>query len=92
MKPIHLKHCNRFSVDPEAFDLVFTDMTMPKMNGAVLIQKIHEIRPAIPVILCTGFSELVNEAKAQSLGVKAFAMKPLARNTIAEIIRKALDS
>jgi signal transduction histidine kinase len=87
-----LKALQSFSEDPKAYDLVLTDMTMPKMNGATLIQKIHEIQPTIPVILCTGFSELVNEAKARSLGVKAFAMKPLSRNSIAEIIRKALDS
>jgi signal transduction histidine kinase len=81
-----------FTANPEAYDLVFTDMTMPKMNGAVLTQNIMEIRPDIAVVLCTGFSELVNEAKARSLGVKAFAMKPLVRKSLAEIVRNALDS
>jgi len=79
-----------FASAPESYDLVFTDMTMPKMNGASLTEEILKIRPDIPVILCTGFSELVNEAKARALGVKAFAMKPLIRKSIAEIVRKAL--
>lgn len=81
-----------FTANPSAYDLIFTDMTMPKMNGAALTQNILSIRPDIPVVLCTGFSELVNEAKARSLGVKAFAMKPLTRKTIAEVVRKALDN
>ena len=76
---------------PGAFDLLVTDMTMPKMNGATLAQKALVIRPDLPIILCTGFSELVNEDKAKALGVRAFAMKPLARKSIAAIVRKALD-
>ncbi|MDK9707493.1 MAG: ATP-binding protein [Desulforhopalus sp.] len=80
-----------FNANPNAYDLIVTDMTMPKMNGAALTQNILAIRPDISVVLCTGFSELVNEAKARSLGVKAFAMKPLTRKTIAKIVRKALD-
>ncbi len=79
-----------FASTPESYDLIITDMTMPKMNGASLTGEILKIRPDIPVVLCTGFSELVNEAKARSLGVKAFAMKPLIRKSIAEIVRKAL--
>ena len=79
-----------FASTPESYDLIITDMTMPKMNGASLTGEILKIRPDIPIVLCTGFSELVNEAKARSLGVKAFAMKPLIRKSIAEIVRKAL--
>lgn len=81
-----------FIADPKAYDLIFTDMTMPGMNGADLTKKILAVRSGIPIILCTGFSELVNEDKARSLGVKAFAMKPLVRKSIATIVRKALDS
>ncbi len=81
-----------FTTNPKEYDLILTDMTMPKMNGATLTQKILALRPDMPIILCTGFSELVNETKARSLGVKAFAMKPLVRKSIAEIVRKALDN
>jgi signal transduction histidine kinase len=81
-----------FTTDPSSFDLIITDMTMPRMNGANFTQHILRIRADMPVILCTGFSELVNEAKAMAIGVKCFAMKPLVRRSIAEIVRKALDS
>ncbi|MBU1564686.1 MAG: response regulator [Proteobacteria bacterium] len=80
-----------FTANPEAYDLIFTDMTMPHMNGLVFTREVLTIRPKIPVILCTGFSELVNEANALSLGAKAFAMKPMVRKSIAEIIRKVFD-
>ena len=78
------------TVDPLAYDLLLTDMTMPKMNGAMLTQAALKIRPTLPVILCTGFSELINEQKAQAIGVRAFAMKPLVRKSIATTIRHAL--
>ena len=79
-----------FTADPAAYDLVITDMTMPGMNGAGLTRHILGIRADMPVILCTGFSELINATKALAVGVKAFAMKPLVRKSIAEIVRKAL--
>jgi signal transduction histidine kinase len=87
-----LKALQLFTTAPNEFDLVLTDMTMPRMNGATLTQNILSIRPDIPVVLCTGFSELVNEAEARALGFKAFAMKPLVRKSIAGIVRSALDS
>jgi signal transduction histidine kinase len=86
-----LRALQLFSAAPDSYDLVLTDMTMPRMNGASLIQNILNIRPEIPVILCTGFSEMVNEAKARALGVKAFVMKPLARKSIAKLVRTTLD-
>ncbi|KJR96999.1 MAG: hypothetical protein VR65_26130 [Desulfobulbaceae bacterium BRH_c16a] len=87
-----LQALETFSAGPSAYDLIITDMTMPRMNGADLTQRILRIQADIPVILCTGFSELINESKARAIGVKSFAMKPLVRKTIAEIVRKALES
>ncbi|EKD34774.1 MAG: multi-sensor hybrid histidine kinase [uncultured bacterium] len=81
-----------FAANPAAYDLVVTDMTMPGMNGAGLTRHILGIRADMPVILCTGFSELINETKALAIGVKTFAMKPLVRKSIAKIVRKALDT
>lgn len=81
-----------FTAAPRDFDLIVTDMTMPKMSGAVLAQHLLEIRGDIPIILCTGFSELINESQALAIGVRAFAMKPLMRRSIAMLIRKVLDS
>jgi signal transduction histidine kinase/CheY-like chemotaxis protein len=81
----------RLKEDPGSFDLFVTDMTMPKLSGAALAEQALTIRPNLPVILCTGFSELINEDRARSLGINAFAMKPLTRRSIAAIVRRALD-
>jgi len=80
-----------FYTAPEKFDIIMTDMTMPKMNGVAFAQEILRVREDIPVILCTGFSELVNEEKARAVGIKAFVMKPLVRKTIADTVRRVLD-
>ncbi|MBU0484888.1 MAG: response regulator [Proteobacteria bacterium] len=80
-----------FKEAPRNIDLVITDMTMPTMTGAELSQKLLKIRPDIPIILCSGFSEIINEAKAKSLGVREYAMKPLLRKDIAKIVRRVLD-
>jgi two-component system, cell cycle sensor histidine kinase and response regulator CckA len=79
-----------FHSRPSQFDLVITDMTMPGMNGADLSKEILKSRPDIPIILCTGFSELITEEKAKRLGIREFLMKPLNMRSLAEIIRKVL--
>jgi PAS domain S-box-containing protein len=80
-----------FRRQPDQFDLVITDMTMPGMTGIDLSRVMLELRPDIPVILCTGFNELVTEENAKAIGIREFAMKPLNRKRIATIIRKALN-
>ncbi|MEE9612293.1 MAG: response regulator, partial [Desulfatiglandales bacterium] len=73
------------------FDLVVTDMTMPKMTGAELAQKLLSIRSDIPIILCSGFSDIINEKRAKAIGVREYVMKPLIMRDFAKIIRKVLD-
>jgi PAS domain S-box-containing protein len=80
-----------FKAQPDAFDLVITDQTMPEMAGFDLARRILQIRPGMPIILCTGYSNQISEEKAKSFGIKGFAMKPLARRDIAGLIRKILD-
>jgi DNA-binding NtrC family response regulator len=80
-----------FEKDPQAFDLVITDMIMPEMTGDQLAQKMLGIRPDLPVILATGYSEGLTEAKAKKMGLKAFALKPLVMEELAHLIRKVLD-
>jgi CheY-like chemotaxis protein len=80
-----------FVANPAQFDLVITDMTMPVMPGSELAREIMKIRPDIPVILCTGFSEYIDEAKAKELGIKAFIMKPFAKKDLGRIVRDVLD-
>lgn len=80
-----------FCSKPDDFDLVMTDYTMPDLTGADLSAKIHDIRPHMPVILLTGFSEKVTEETAGELGISAFAMKPLEMSQLAELVRCVLD-
>jgi len=80
-----------FRKQPEKFDLVITDMTMPKITGDRLAQKLLDIRPDLPIILCTGYSERMTEEKAQKLGIRGFAMKPIVMKEIAGLVRRILD-
>lgn len=79
-----------FRAQPQKFDLVITDQTMPNMTGMDLAQALFRIRPDIPVILCTGFSELVTEERARDMGIRQFIMKPVVRSELAGIVRKVL--
>jgi len=81
-----------FRKDPSRFDLVITDMTMPSMNGMELSQALMAIRPDIPIILCTGFSERVTKEKASAMGIREYLLKPSGVATMAETVRKALDN
>jgi PAS domain S-box-containing protein len=81
-----------FRRQPEDFDLVITDYTMPKMTGTDLAEQILQIRPGIPIILCTGFSERINEEGAKKAGICAFLMKPGNRRDIALLVRKVLKN
>ena len=80
-----------FRAEPDSFDLVITDMTMPDMTGYKLAKELMKLRPRIPIILCTGHSRLVSEEKAKEIGLKAFVMKPLVMRNLAETVRKVLD-
>jgi PAS domain S-box-containing protein len=79
-------------VDPQEYDLVITDATMPDMTGLQLAEQIHEIRPELPIILCTGYSELVNEAVVGQYGIRCFMMKPFSKVDLAMAVRRTLDT
>jgi PAS domain S-box-containing protein len=77
--------------DPSRFDLVITDQTMPDITGIELVKEILALRADMPIIMCTGFSHLVDADRAKSAGIRAFAMKPLTKREIARTIRKVLE-
>jgi len=81
-----------FAAQPDQFDLVITDMTMPKMTGDQLARKMMDIKPEIPVILCTGFNEAITEEKALAMGIDKFVMKPIVKDKLANTIRAVLDN
>lgn len=76
---------------PNAYDLVITDMTMPNMTGDQLAIQIRETRKDIPIIICTGFSDLINEEMAENLGIEGFLMKPIITSDMANMVRNVLD-
>jgi len=80
-----------FRKDPDRFDLVITDMTMPKMTGIELARELLNTRPNIPIILCSGSIDQGLKGKARAAGIREFLAKPISMGSIAETVRKALD-
>ncbi len=80
-----------FCQTPKQFDLVITDQTMPNMTGANFSEQLLKVRPDIPIIICTGYSSLLDEKGAKAIGIKQFIMKPLIKKDLAIAIRQTLD-
>lgn len=85
------KALEKIKREPEKFDLVISDMTMPKMNGATLAEKAMRANPDLPVIICTGYSNRITKEEIRRLGVKALVYKPLSVPSIASEIRKIFN-
>lgn len=80
-----------FKAAPECFDLVVTDLDMPKMSGEELSQELLKIRPNLPIILCTGFSYSISAERAKSIGIREIIMKPFAVRELAYVIKRLID-
>ncbi len=80
-----------FRERPQGFDLIISDQTMPHLTGAKLAREILQLRPDLPIILCTGFSESLSPEKAQHLAIDALLMKPLSIRDLAVAVRQVLD-
>ncbi|MDH5258472.1 MAG: response regulator, partial [Gammaproteobacteria bacterium] len=79
-----------FNSNPDQFDLFIIDQTMPSLNGIDLAKSILERRPDAPIIICTGYSESVNEEIAKQAGVQGFLSKPIDSVTLLKLIRELL--
>ena len=79
-----------FRKQQDSFDMVITDMTMPRMTGDEFATEILSIRPGIPIILCTGFNERITGEKAKEIGIRKFIMKPLVMSELAEAVQEVL--
>jgi len=77
--------------DPTQFDVLITDQTMPDMTGVQLAREVLALCPDMPIIMCTGFSHLVDAETAKEAGIKAFTLKPVTKKEIARTVRKVLD-
>jgi len=80
-----------FQSAPGRFDLVITDQTMPHLSGTDMSQQMLSIRPDLPIILCTGYSNVVSEQEALDLGIRQFVMKPVRFHELAKMARVVLD-
>jgi CheY-like chemotaxis protein len=75
----------------DEFDLLITDYTLPKMTGVELAKNLLHIRPSLPVIICSGYSELLTHNSVKSFGISELLIKPVAHRDMAEAIRRVLD-
>jgi CheY-like chemotaxis protein len=83
---------DRFKAAPDQFDLVITDMTMPRMNGDKLAVELLKLRPDIPIIICTGFSHQITMEKANEIGIRSLLMKPVFLDDLTRTLREILDA
>ncbi|NTX00098.1 MAG: response regulator, partial [Geobacteraceae bacterium] len=80
-----------FAQQPDRFDLVITDMTMPHLNGAELAHQLLAIMPSLPIILCTGQSELIDREKAMAMGIQDYLIKPIPKDTLLGTLQRVLS-
>ena len=85
------KALSLFQANPEGFDLVITDQTMPELSGIELIAEMQKIKPNLLTILCTGYSAKVFKTEAEQLGIQEFCLKPLSLSQLVQTVRKVLD-
>ena len=79
-----------FRAAPQRYALVITDQTMPGLPGDALTRALRNLRPDIPIILCTGFSHTIDAEKARELGIDAFLAKPWDIRALASTIQQVL--
>ena len=81
----------KFEEDPEAFDLVLTDQTMPELTGIELAESMLRLNPATTIILCSGYTSSITDDEIYAIGIKELVAKPLSKRKLAEIVRQVLD-
>ncbi|HYA39986.1 MAG TPA: response regulator [Syntrophobacteraceae bacterium] len=86
-----LKALEAFRDSPSGFDLIITDQTMPKMTGLEVARQVLQIRPDMPIIICSGRDNALNEQSAKAAGIRAFLLKPVLMKDLAEKVREILD-
>ncbi len=82
---------DHFRKTRNSWDLMITDQTMPQMTGEKLVREVLKIRPDLPIIICTGYSSQISEEKARSLGIKAYALKPIDMKYFELLVRGVLS-
>ncbi len=85
-----LKALESFRRSPDSFDVMVTDIVMPEMSGQQLIEEVRAIRPDLPIVICSGFSEKFTPERAREMGIKEFLVKPIGRQELGGAIRRAI--
>jgi CheY-like chemotaxis protein/signal transduction histidine kinase len=80
-----------FQARPHGFDMVITDMTMPQMTGFTFTEKVKQIKPEIPIIMCSGHSDFIDKKTGRKIGISAFVQKPVAKSDLGMLVRRVLD-
>ncbi len=86
-----VKALETFKKDPDQFDVIITDVTMPKLTGIELAAELFKIKPDVKIILCSGYSDLIDKETALATGIKIYMTKPVTQKDIAKNIRKILQ-
>ena len=81
-----------FRSEPKAFDLILTDLSMPGMSGRQLVREALRIRPDVPIVLATGFSEDITNQVAMRMGIRKLILKPYTIRLLAEAVREAVEA
>jgi CheY-like chemotaxis protein len=80
-----------FEQNPDRFDLLMSDLSMPEMNGIKLAGRMKEIKPELPVIICTGFTDRITDETIRKVGIDGYILKPFIKKELAETMRRVLD-
>ena len=81
-----------FRQDPDAFDLIVTDQTMPGLTGDALVGEVRKLRDDIPIVLCTGFNHKLTPEKAKEMGLDGYLMKPVMADQLGREVSRALEA
>ncbi|HQI02761.1 MAG TPA: response regulator, partial [Deltaproteobacteria bacterium] len=81
-----------FNEKSDEFDLVITDLTMPGMTGLELSSKLQDVRPEVPIILCTGYNDVISRQEAKSYGIKELVLKPTGTGELRKVVRRILEN
>jgi DNA-binding NtrC family response regulator len=81
-----------FQKEPDAFDIVVTDQTMPEMAGNCLAAELLSIRENLPIVICTGYSDIIDEEQAKKLGIREYLMKPFDIRQLENVIQRLVGS
>ena len=80
-----------FKASPSNYDLIITDQAMPELTGLDLINEVRKIDPNIPIVICSGYSDVVNETNARDKGASYYLPKPIDEAVLIHTVSNLFD-